>query len=199
MKPISIQYPIVELSVAATFLLSFISWPYVFHGSGVILFCIWLFILTCLLALLVYDLKYMLLPDRITAYLAGFGALFALVNIICSSNPAIALINVVLAVAIGGGIFYLLFQVSAGKWIGGGDVKLGWAMGLFLTLPSRSLLMIFIASLLGTLVSLPLLISKKLKQSSVIPFGPFLIIGAIIAVLYGSQIIDWYSNLVLIK
>ncbi len=105
-----------------------------------------------------------------------------------------ALLETVLAVAVGGGIFYVLFQVSSGKWIGGGDVKLGWLLGLTVATPARSMLFIFIAALLGSLASLPLLATKRLQRNSTIPFGPFLIIGAIIVQLFGHTILLWYQR-----
>ena len=95
---------------------------------------------------------------------------------------------------VGGGLFYVLFQVSKGKWIGGGDVKLGWVLGLFLATPGRSFLMIFLAATLGSLVSLPLLAGKRLHKNSVLPFGPFLIIAAIIVQLFGHSILHWYQR-----
>ena len=98
---------------------------------------------------------------------------------------------------IGGGIFYLLFQISDGKWIGGGDIKLGGLLGLIVATPSRSLLFIFIAAVGGTIVSLPLLLSGRLKPTSTIPFGPFLIAGAIITFLFGGSVIHWYTHFVL--
>jgi prepilin signal peptidase PulO-like enzyme (type II secretory pathway) len=108
-----------------------------------------------------------------------------------------ALINTLLAVVVGGGIFYLLFQISGGKWIGGGDVKLGWLLGLAVGTPVMSLLFIFLAAVGGTLLTLPLLVTKRVNRSSLIPFGPFLIAGAVIAVLFGSSIVHWYTTLIL--
>ena len=148
-----------------------------------------------LIAMALYDIKWMLLPDRIMKPLYFISAAMALLSIAISSHPLTAVINLILSVAVGGGIFYILYQVSDGKWIGGGDIKLGWVIGLFLGTPMRSFLMIFLASFLGCLVSIPLLISHKLKKDSVIPFGPFLIASAIIVELYGVNILNWYQTI----
>ncbi len=194
-KPISIQYPVVEAATALLFVGSYAFWPVDFTGSQVAIFGLWLVLLVGLMALLVYDLRWMLLPDKIILPLAGVAALQAVIVIAASSHPLRALVNMVLAVAVGGGVFYVLFQVSGGKWIGGGDVKLGWLLGVIASTPGRSLLLIFLAAVLGSLVSLPLLASKRLKPKSVIPFGPFLILGIIIVVLFGAHILDWYKQL----
>lgn len=193
-KTISIQYPVVELLTAATFIISYLSWPEPLQGAQIALFVLWLAMVVGLIALLVYDLKWMILPDRIIVPLGFIAGAMAIITIAIASDPLRTVISTVLSVAIGGGIFYVLFQVSDGKWIGGGDVKLGWVIGLFLTTPAQSFLMIFMASLIGCLVSLPLLLVHRLKKESVIPFGPFLIVAAMLVQLYGHTILQWYQR-----
>ncbi len=196
-KPIAAQYPLVEVATAMLFLASYACWPEVISGIQVVIFGFWLLLLTGLLALLVYDLRWLLLPNRITYPLGVIAAVQAVVIVLAANRPLTAVLNAVLSVAVGGGIFYVLFQVSGGKWIGGGDVKLGWLLGLVLGTPARSLLLIFLAAMLGSLVSLPLLVSGRLKRDSIIPFGPFLIVAAIIVRLYGDVILGWYQHSVL--
>ncbi|MDB5170699.1 MAG: hypothetical protein JWO35_393, partial [Candidatus Saccharibacteria bacterium] len=146
------------------------------------------------MALIVYDLKWFLLPNRIVYPLSFIAGLLACVEAASAVHPGQAVLQTVLAVAVGGGIFYALFQVSQGKWIGGGDVKLGWLLGLVVGTPSRSLLFIFLAALGGSIISLPLLLTGRLKRSAVIPFGPFLIIAVIVVKLFGADILDWYQT-----
>jgi len=196
-KKISIQYPIVEISTALFFVGSYVWWPEPLIGIEILAFGLWLTILTGLMALLVYDLKWYLLPNRIVYPLAVLAGLLAVVETVTADNPLRAVISTALAVIIGGGIFYVLFQVSGGKWIGGGDVKLGWLLGLILATPANSFLMIFIAALLGSIVSVPLLLDKKLKRTSVIPFGPFLIIAAVLVQLFGTSLVNWYQHTLL--
>jgi prepilin signal peptidase PulO-like enzyme (type II secretory pathway) len=98
---------------------------------------------------------------------------------------------------VGGGIFYLLFQLSAGKWIGGGDVKLGALLGILVGGPVQSLLLIFVASALGSVISVPLLITGKAKRGTKLPFGPFLIVAAIIVRLFGVSLVAWYKRQIL--
>jgi leader peptidase (prepilin peptidase)/N-methyltransferase len=193
-KPISVQYPLVEAGTALLFVASYIWWPVALHGVQTALFATWLALAVGLVALLVYDLKWFLLPNRILYPLGCIATLYALIGIIASDNPAEALLNVILAVLIGGGLFYVLFQMSKGKWIGGGDVKLGWVLGLIVGTPAKSVLVIFLAALLGTIVSLPLLFAERLKKSSLIPFGPFLILAAIIVVFFGHDMLNWYHR-----
>jgi prepilin signal peptidase PulO-like enzyme (type II secretory pathway) len=193
-QPISWQYPIVELITAALFIVSYLAWPYVVAGTQVPLFILWLALLVGLMALIIYDLRWLLLPNRIIYPLSVIALAYALVSIVSSSHLVSSIVNELFAVIVGGGIFYVLFQVSGGKWIGGGDVRLGWLLGLIAGTPTRSILFIFIASLIGSLVSIPLIASRRLKRTSIIPFGPFLITGLIITHLFGAHIINWYQN-----
>jgi prepilin signal peptidase PulO-like enzyme (type II secretory pathway) len=57
--------------------------------------------------------------------------------------------------------------------------------------------MLFVASLLGTLVTVPLMYRKKLGQTSQVPFGPFLIAATVIVMLFGAALLNWYSKTVL--
>jgi prepilin signal peptidase PulO-like enzyme (type II secretory pathway) len=193
-KPISVQYPLVEVALASLFVVSYLYWPMFFGGAQTVVFILWLALLTGLTALLVYDVRWFLLPNRFIYPLGVIAVAQAVVSITAAGQPSTALLNTVLGVIAGGSIFYLLFQVSGGKWIGGGDVKLGWLLGLVAASPARSLLLIFVASAGGSLVSVPFLISGRMKRTSLIPFGPFLIIAVIIVQLFGAGIIHWYRQ-----
>lgn len=193
-KPISVQYPLVELVTAGLFVLSFVYWPLKLQGLETGVFGLWLVVLTGLMALLVYDAHWYLLPNRIVYPLTALAGAMALLRLLDANHVLVAGLNLAAAVAVGGGIFYGLYQISGGKWIGGGDVKLGWLLGLIVATPSGSFLFIFIAALLGTAASIPLLVSKRLKANSVIPFGPFLIVATIIVQLFGVSILLWYRK-----
>ncbi len=193
-QPISVQYPLVELTTAALFIASYVWWPQPFTDAQTAIFVLWLALLVGLVALAVYDLRWFLLPNRLVYPLAAIASVQAIISVANASQPMTALLNVVLAVIVGGGIFYVLFQVSKGKWIGGGDVKLGWLLGLIVATPAKAVLFIFFGSVLGTLASLPLLAKGRLQRTSLIPFGPFLIAGAILTVLFGSDLLHWYQR-----
>ncbi len=192
-KAIAWQYPLVEATTAVLFVLSYLWWPEPFSNSEMLRFGTWLVCLVGFMSLIVYDLRWMLLPNKIMFPLmilaASSGVLQAIV--IGQFEP---LITATWGALAGGGIYYLLFQLSGGRWIGGGDVKLGFLIGLLVGGPALALLVIFLSSLLGTLVIVPLLLTKKIKAKTHIPFGPFLITAAVIVQLFGQQMIDWYLN-----
>ncbi len=98
--------------------------------------------------------------------------------------------------AIVGGAFFLgQFMVSKGRWIGGGDVRLGVMMGLWLGFPTI-LTALFVAYILGALVAVPLLLLKKKTAQSEIPFGTFLAVGTMVAMFWGSSMIEWYRGII---
>jgi prepilin signal peptidase PulO-like enzyme (type II secretory pathway) len=198
-KSISHQYPIVELATALVFILSYVFWPGGVVGhSQWLLFATWIVASVGLMALLIYDFKWMLLPNRIlypTFFVALAGRLAYIA--LYSNSPAHFLWRLVLSLGVSSGIFYLLFTFSRGRWIGFGDVRLGLITGTVLASPTKSFLMIFLASLLGTIFVLPLMYTNKKSLSAKIPYGPFLITATWLTLLFGPSAINWYKNLLL--
>jgi len=189
-RRISLQYPLIELLTASLFVLSYHVWPYGFDLQGDVLLITWLVLLVGLISLMLYDFKWMLLPDRLVYPLLAYWAFVTIFLAIVGGNAVDILLGAVLGMLVCGGIFWALFQVSKGKWIGGGDVKLGFLLGMVTGGFIKGFMVIFGASVLGSAVALPLLATKKFNRSSRIPFGPFLIAAAIIVFLFGSRLHD---------
>ncbi len=195
-KPISAQYPVVELAMGLVFIASYIFWPVEIKGLGeTALFVSWLLASVGLLALAVYDYRWMLLPNRILYPTAAVAIAGRLLFVVSSGEPKPALLDWVLTVAVASGIFWLIFHASKGKWIGYGDVRLGLITGSVLSSPLEAFLMIFTASVLGTIFVLPAMISGRQKATARIPYGPFLIAATFVVLLFGQKAIDWYKNL----
>jgi prepilin signal peptidase PulO-like enzyme (type II secretory pathway) len=198
-KPISAQYPIVETITALVFVLSYVFWPTSFSADGEwLLLATWLAGATGLVALAVYDLKWMLLPNKIiypTLIVAATGR--AVYIAVFSDRVWHALFLWAFSVVIASGVFYVLFMVSKGKWIGYGDVRLGLVTGTLLADPELAVAMIFVASLIGTLVVLPALLKGRRTLASRLPYGPFLIAGTAIILLFGESLLNWYKDLIL--
>jgi leader peptidase (prepilin peptidase) / N-methyltransferase len=77
--------------------------------------------------------------------------------------------------------------------MGWGDVKMAGLIGLMTGFPN-AVVAVFGGIILGGLSAIALLLFKKRTRKEGIPFGPFLALGAIIALLYGNYIVDWYLN-----
>jgi prepilin signal peptidase PulO-like enzyme (type II secretory pathway) len=186
--------PVAELATAAVFVASYVWWPLGFHAYGLLNFIVWLVILVGFMALVLYDIRWMLLPNRIVFPLIALAGITALINITVFHGGFHGVRDTVLSLTIASGLFYILYELSKGTWIGKGDVKLGLVIGFLIVNPFQAFLVLFTASLLGTLVIIPGMIAKKVTSKSHIPFGPFLILATIIVKLFGASIITWYSH-----
>lgn len=190
---ISAQYPLVELATGLAFIFSYAAWPA--HIAGIVWaqFVCWLLLLTVLIALAVYDLKHMLLPNRLVFFASMPVAAWIIVGSISDTSLRPLLEGIYGLVAFGGS-FYLLYLISKGKWIGGGDVKLGFVLGAWLASPLLVALAIFLASFIGTIYFTAQSLRGRLTRHSKLPFGPLLIIGFYIAFMFGEQIITLYES-----
>ncbi len=189
--------PLVELTMPILFVFSYLYWPFSFDTKGVTLFIFWLLILVCFVALAVYDLKWMLLPDRIVFPLILLTGLQLLIELIFFHAGLDRLVSAMWGVAMISGLFLTFYLVSKGKWIGFGDVKLGLGLGILIGGPAASLLMLFTASITGSLVGLPVMVLSKNRHIK-LPFGPFLILATFIVYLFGQTIINWYKQKLLL-
>ncbi|USB33684.1 A24 family peptidase [Paenibacillus sp. YPG26] len=134
------------------------------------------------------DLKYMRIPNKVLLF---FAPLLILLRILV---PEYSLWSHMLGALAGGGIILLIIVISGGG-MGMGDAKLLALCGLVIGLPN-TLLALFIACVLGTLVGGVLMLAGILQRRQPIPFGPWLIIGIFVAYGYGSQIISGYFSLI---
>jgi prepilin signal peptidase PulO-like enzyme (type II secretory pathway) len=194
-KPIK-DNPLVELCMPLLFVVSYAWWPWVLQGAGLLRFVFWIVFLIGFVILAVYDFRWKLLPDKVVFPFVGLAVLQTIILVLFYSAGISLLRNAAIGALIISGGFYVLFQVSGGRWIGGGDVKLGLMLGILCGGAWQALLLLFVASLAGTLVTTPLLLNKKLKAKATIPFGPFLLLAIFIIVLFGTAIIDWYTSLI---
>ncbi len=186
-SPISWQYPIVELIMGLLFL--FVALWHRGEQTFITLemICGWL-VIFFLFFIFLYDLKYKEILDVATLPLA---VMFYLLAIAMDWNTWQSLL---LGIVIGGGFFLLQYLISNGKWIGGGDIRLGFLMGAILGWP----VIIFalgLAYVLGAIVSLFLIVVKKKKMGDEIAFGTYLVVATFVAMFWGQGIVVWYLSL----
>ena len=181
-KKISLQYPLVELATALMFIS--VLW---YFGPVFELFFL-LLIISCLIVIFVYDLKHYIIPDSMvfSAIIAAF-----LYQIYSHQLSWDSLYFPLLSAVGASGFFLAIVLFSQGKWMGLGDVKLAFFMGLMLSWPNI-LLALFSSFLIGAIIGLGLIFNKRKTMKSEVPFGPFLISGTFIAFFWGEPIIEWY-------
>ncbi len=182
---ISWQYPLVELLTGIALILPFTRYSLLVTGYGAIIS--YYIFATILLIIFTYDLRYMLIPDKIS--IPAIVAVF-LIQII---NYQLSIINYLAAALLASGFFFLQFAVSKGRWIGGGDIRLGFLIGLMLGLPVI-IFALMLSYILGTLVTLPLVALRRRTMKSQIPFGVFLTATTIIGMIFGRGMVEWYMK-----
>jgi len=184
-KPFSLQYLLVELGCGILFLITSILWLQA--GSGVLVLVRDLLSIAVLLFLFVFDLRYYLLPDIVT--LPSIGVFFG-INLYLGYSVQ----HLLLAIIVGGGFFALQFLISKGKWIGGGDIRFGALMGALLSWPGV-LVALFLSYIIGSFISIGLVLFGKKGFGSKVPFGTFLAIGTVITLWWGRPILNWYLGM----
>ncbi len=141
-------------------------------------------------ALALVDLETQLLPDRL---ILGTLPFLILVGII-SPTVSLTVRGAILGGVVAGGSLFLIWWLSKGRGIGLGDVKLAGAFGLGLGWP-LALLALWWASILGGLVAASLLVTRRVKfgTGTRVAFGPFLILGYVLALLAGRPLLVWFG------
>lgn len=192
-KPISWQYPLVELSTGL--LLVSILWKSDFHNiyllQDSIQVCYLLLISCFLIVIFVYDLKHYIIPDKIIYPAIGVVFLYNILYSYFILHDSHFVVNTLLAAILASVFFLAIVLVSRGKWMGIGDIKLAFLMGLFLGLPNI-LVALFLAFLIGAIIGIGLIILGKKTLKSEVPFGPFLVTGTFMALFWGERIVNWY-------
>lgn len=204
-KPISLQYPLVELTTGILFLLVFGHW---FLGIGVghwdLLNLVYLLLISsCLIVIFVFDLKHYLIPDEIVYSAIFVSSIWYLVFRIIPfytkykiQDTNYALFNEPLTALAAASFFAAIYFFSQGRAMGFGDVKLAFLLGLFLGFPNI-LVALFLAFFSGAMIGVVLMLLGRKKLKSELPFAPFLIAGAFFALFWGEAIIDYYLKLLL--
>lgn len=196
-EAVAIEAPLAEVRrrsnrlalVAVATGLLFAATPLVIGLNWVLPAYLWFVAVTVTLTLTDLDSK--LIPNRILFP----GTAIALVLLYVGS---LAEGGALLRPLLGGAAYYLLLLVLAlvgpSGAMGGGDVKLGFLLGVFTAYPSWDVLMVAVlaAFVLGGLVSIILIVTRIRDRKDAIAFGPYLIAGAYVALAWGATIAEWY-------
>lgn len=190
--------PLMEIGMAIFFAGSYLLWPVPLTGAlDIVRFGIWLLAGVGLAILFAYDAKWSLFDLRVLFGVIALAVVFAGITVWQASDHVGALLSLAYGVAILAGLYLLLDKVSKGRWVGAGDAKLGLALALLLGRWELAFIALFAANLLGMLFVLPGLVRGTLSRTARVPFGPFLILGTLVAFFAGPAIATWYGHLIL--
>ncbi len=182
---ISCRYPLVEALNAAGYVGLFwyfgATWATAVYGI----------LYSALLVVAGTDLSHKIIPNAITFPGIALGLLSA------ATVLPLGLLDGIIGLLVGGGLLWFLAWISPylfGKeGMGGGDIKLLAMIGAFLGW-KPALMTIMVGSLLGSVVGVTLIGAHIIKREDYIPFGPFLVCGAVVALFFGETILDWYQG-----
>ena len=182
---ISPRYPLIELSNGLLYIFLY----HQYHLS--VQTVVFALLTTALLIVSCIDLAHTIIPDAITlpGIVVGLGTSLWL--------TPVGLRNAILGVLLGGGLFLLMAILSVvilkREGMGGGDIKLIAMLGAFLGWHAV-LVTIFLAAVLGASVGLTLILLRRKGRREPLPFGPFLALGALLAMGWGDTILTWYVS-----
>lgn len=188
------QYPAVELAMGLLFVLFAAR---IHFGIGIpgfveaseygALFVRDAVIAVFLVVIFLYDFRFSVIPDRFSIPAATIALIF---NLALGASAWGILLG-----GLGIGAFFAVqFLASRGRWVGGGDIRMGMLMGFLLGLPV-GVLALFISYIMGAIGGIYLVGRGHRHLDSHVPFGTFMAIATVIAMIYGPEILGWYMNL----
>jgi leader peptidase (prepilin peptidase)/N-methyltransferase len=208
---ISPMYPLVELLTGLLFLSCYLAFGLTPEALK------WAVFSALMIVLVFTDLRERVLPDAVNFTGLGFGLVLSLftrpadgtaqwifAHIFESTPPifALSLADAVLGAAIGSGLLWLVseayFRLRGRAGMGLGDVKMMLMAGAFLGI-KRTLLTIFMGSLLGSILGLLFMLARRKKSDYELPFGTFLGMAAVLVVFFGTPIVNWYQSLLVVR
>lgn len=188
------QYPVVEIVMGVLFGVLYARAALVYNVPSFVETNEWMLLFlrdailsVFLLIIFIYDLRYSYILDRFS--IPAMAIVFCL-NVFLGASPTSLLLG---GLAIGS-FFAFQFLVSRGAWIGGGDIRMGMLMGFYLGL-SQGLLALFLSYVFGSIIGILLILFKKRRLDSQVPFGTFMSAATLITVIFGPKILDWYLGL----
>lgn len=191
-EKISIRYMLVEILTAVLVLVCY------FKFKLSIMFALASIAIMIYICIAFIDAKHYIIPDSLNIILGIIG-IVSLFFVNEQGNISINWIDRLIGLGVGFLlliIFVLLEKVLKKEVIGGGDLKLIISTGLFLGW-QLMLLGIFIGSIVACLVELPLSKNEKIRENHRLPFGPYLVVGFIVSLLFGLNILNWYLSILL--
>ncbi len=194
---ISIQYPLVELGTGFLFLLPALFVFQSFEPLSWLSSVWWLFLLSVLLAISLYDLRHMEIPLSFLLWgIGGTVVYFALIS--WGGLPEgmwwkIPMVEAGIGGVIAASLFYFLVWISHERWMGMGDVWLALLAGLAVG-PHLLLLLLTLAFGIGAFISIGLLLWRGKTLSTQVPFAPFLSVATVLLLIM-MEIEPWWFSL----
>lgn len=191
-QAISYNYPLIELFAGFLSLAVFIVFR---EDPWHVLF--WLIVVNLFLILFLFDLKYFILPDLILIWLGIYTVAYYSAYWFFNKNWLVVSWQSSLAGAIAIALFFgAIWFFSKGRWLGLGDVKLGFIIGLIFGVIGGGLVL-YLAIMIGGLISVILLTFGKATLKTKLPLGSFITIASVTYIFFQESINIFINNLIL--
>jgi leader peptidase (prepilin peptidase)/N-methyltransferase len=208
---ISPIYPLVELLTALLFLGCYLAFGLSLEALK------WGIFSAVMIVLVFTDLRERILPDVVNYTGFGLGIVLSLFTKPADGTalwlanrffdfpppqPVISLADALLGAILGSGLLWIVseayFRLRKREGMGLGDVKMMLMVGAFLG-PKRTLLTIFVGSLLGSVIGVAYILARRKGSNYELPFGTFLGMAALLAAFFGTQVVNWYESLLMVR
>lgn len=198
-KPIAMSHPVVEFLTGSLFVWWYWGGFFFFRLTqqpfSLVQPLFWLAVGLLLLAILIADLRYMIIPDSAVILLFGLTLLYRIALLLTGVMQPQDFFFSILAGVTCCALFFCLWFVTRGNGMGFGDVKFALPFGMLLGWPN-AFVGLFLSFVIGGLVSLVLLVTRRKNLKQAIPFGPFLVLATVLTLVYGDSLWRWYSSLI---
>lgn len=184
---LSFYYPVSEIFTGIFFALSYVQmvngqWSMVSLVFG-------LYVISSMIVVFLSDIKYGIIPDKIIVPAAVISLIYLIIYF-----PSNVVVN--LLAAVGSLLFFLfIFLGTRGKAMGFGDVKFAFLLGLILG-PLNTIIALYVAFLTGAAAGLILILWKKKRLKTAVPFGPFLVLGFFVSYFFAPLITPIIQNFI---
>ncbi len=197
-KPISWDYPAIEMITAGLFvwwyLIGFTFFRLSTQPFSLLQPAFWLFVGVCLISIFFADFLYGIIPDSVVIVLTGLGLLYRIMLYVFHVMRPVDFWLTLAGAAVSALAFLGLWIVTKKRGMGLGDVKFVFPLGLILGWPNM-FVGLFLSFVIGAVTGVALIAFKKKKFRQSVPFGPFLVVGSAITLVFGDRILQWYLSL----
>lgn len=185
---ISLRYPFIELITGAIFLALYIEYNLSFTFFRYIILVTFLIVI----GMIDFDTTDVYFSTTLSGIIVGI--IIVIVGGVYNQGIFLnAILPYIFGAIIGGGSIAIIILITGG--MGWGDAEICLLCGIFLGW-KLTLVMMFLSFIIGAVVGILLVVSKKKSRKDYIPFGPFIALAGIITIIFGERLFVWYMSMV---
>ncbi len=198
-RPIDLSHFLAEILTGSLFLWWYAAIVFIFqlvtNPLAYLQPLFWLVVGLLAVVIFISDWRYQLIPRWTIVALTALSLAYRLLLVSVGAMQSADFWQGLLATLLLVGFFFGLWKLTKERGFGDGDVQLAVPLGLLLGTWQRITVAVMLAFFLGAAVGLVLILFKRKKFGQTIAFGPFLLLGALLSLVWGYEIWDWYVRI----